>query len=221
MSEAGSKSDAPVLVCFALKDEAKHFLPAKNRDDFKVLITGIGGKNTEATFRPALASAKPRLVVTCGYAGGLDPALPLSAIVFEADAEAGLTPRLLKLGARAVRFFCADRIATTAAEKKMLREATGADAVEMESAVIRQICREQKIPAATIRVISDVAGEDMPLDFNQLTTPDLRLDYFKLGGKVLANPGKIPRLIRFGRQTAAAAKELGRVLSALLLDSRN
>ena len=220
MNGAGSQSDAPVLVCFALKEEAKHFNPATNREGIKVLITGIGKKNTEATFRVARESVKPRLVVTCGYAGGLDPALPLSAIVFDADAETGFAPGLLKLGAKPVRFFCGERIAATAAEKKALRESTGADAVEMESSVIRQICREQKIPSATIRVISDIALEDMPLDFNQLTTSDLRLDYLKLTGKVLAHPGKIPGLIRFGKQTAAAAKELGRVLSKLLLDHR-
>ena len=185
-----------------------------------MLITGMGRKNTEASARPALTALRPRLVITSGFAGGLDPALPLSGIVFDEDADADLKRRLEKLGAKPVKFFCAERIAATAAEKKSLRESTGADAVEMESSVIRELCRQQNIPSATIRVISDTADEDMPLDFNQLATPDLRMDYLKLAGKILANPGKIPDLMRFGKQTAAAAKVLGRVLFELLLDRR-
>jgi len=211
----------PVLVCFALKDEAKYFHPSKQSCEVKVLITGMGRKNTESSVRPVLASLKPRMVITSGFAGGLDPALTLSAIIFDEDADVGLTTQLEELGAKRAKFFCADRIAATAMEKKSLRESTGAGAVEMESAVIRELCARQKIPSATVRVVSDVASEDMPLDFNQLTTADMRMDFMKLTGKLVTNPGKIPSLMRFGKQTQAAARALGNVLTELLLDRRD
>ena len=211
---------APVLVCFALKDEAKYFHVPKQSEDIRILLTGMGKKNAAASIRRELGRMRPRLVISSGFAGGLNPELKLNAIAFDEDVEAGLNDSLLKLGAKRARFHCAGRVAATAAEKLALRQSTGADAVEMESSIIRAICREEKIPSATIRVISDVAREDLPLDFNQLTTPDLQLSYARLAGTLLRHPGKIPQLMRFQKQAAAAAETLGVLLSKLLRDGR-
>ena len=86
----------------------------------------------------------------------------------------------------------------------------------MESSVIRNLCREWKIPSATIRVISDSAQDDLPLDFNALMTSEDQIDYGRLARAILVSPRKIPQLIAFQRQTVMAARELGRVLNELL-----
>ena len=91
-----------------------------------------------------------------------------------------------------------------------------ADAVEMESEVIQGICHERGIPCATVRVISDAAHEDLPLDFNQLAKPDLRLDYGKLLWAVAKAPGKIPALLRLQRNSTQAAQRLAEALVRLL-----
>ena len=122
---------------------------------------------------------------------------------------------LLALGAVRGEFHCAARVAITQSEKQALRETTKADAVEMESAVIRRICFEKQIPSATIRVISDPADEDLPLDFNALMTSDYRINYLRLIGTLLRSPSIIPALIKFQRQTISGARSLGRVLEEL------
>ena len=119
-------------------------------------------------------------------------------------------------GAKPARFYCSDRIATTAVEKSKLRAETAADAVEMESAAVHAICRERGIPCATVRVISDAAGEDLPLDFNQLARPDMSLDYLKLAGAIAKAPGKIGALMNLQRKTRAAGENLAQVLAKLL-----
>src|SRR5262249_31154940 len=113
-------------------------------------------------------------------------------------------------------FHCAERVATTAAEKQNLRTATGADAVEMESEVIRILCRKQEIPSATIRVISDALQEDLPLDFNALMTAQQKLCYSKLAWALAKSPGKIRGLLHLHRQTDRAARSLAQVLGQIL-----
>ncbi|MFM1768268.1 MAG: 5-methylthioadenosine/S-adenosylhomocysteine nucleosidase [Verrucomicrobiota bacterium] len=206
------------LVCFALPEEARPFQresAAARLGPVRVVIHGMGPRNAERAVAPLLEEWRPARVLTCGFAGGLDPALNHGAVLFE-TAEEALAARLRAAGLRAARFHCATRMAVTAAEKASLRATTGACAVEMESAVIHALCRGGSVPCATLRVISDVAGEDLPLDFNALTTPDLRLHAGRLALAIAGAPWKIPALLRLQRRTASAAAVLAASLARVL-----
>jgi adenosylhomocysteine nucleosidase len=246
-----------ILICFALKEEAAPFQTGLRRGHHvSILLTGIGRQNAEKSVReflnscrsrgnetqikekletPHVVSYDPDLVLTCGFAGGLNPDLKLGDMVFEFTSrrnefhesqiknEVGnligdscLRETLLAAGAKPAKFFCADRIATTAAEKKQLRDETGADAVEMESAAIHAVCAERGIPCATVRVISDTASEDLPLDFNTLARPDKSLDFGKLAWAIAKSPGKIGALMELQRKTKFAAEQLAVVLEKII-----
>ena len=220
-----------------MKEEAGPFRRmAGSRPDISILIVGIGRKNAERALRDYLKSCRSRgnetqikkqsespdvvsyrLVLTCGFAGGLNPDLKLGDVVFEPGTQ---TPesgtQLIAAGAKPAKFFCADRIATTVGEKKKLRAETGADAVEMESAAIHEVCAEQGIPCITVRVISDTAHEDLPLDFNQLSKPDQSLDFGKLFLAIAKSPGKIPALMQLGKKTKFAAERMAEVLGKVI-----
>jgi len=228
------------LICFALKEEAAPFLKiaASAPVPVEIIIVGIGRRNAEKSAREFLAVHSPERVLTCGFAGGLNPELELGDVVFEignrrdelhesqAKNEDGnligdswnssLRKILIAADARPVKFFCADRIATTGAEKKRLRDETGADAVEMESGAIHAACRERGIPCATVRVISDTANEDLPLDFNALSKPDKNLDFGKLAWAIAKSPGKIGVLMALQKKTNFAARQLAAVLEKII-----
>jgi len=85
-----------VWVCFAVKEEARAFQKLVGEfDNLKVILVGMGKRNAERVIRAALEKDRPRLMLTCGFAGGLSPELAMGTVVFTADPETGLEPALL------------------------------------------------------------------------------------------------------------------------------
>lgn len=215
VSSARSSLLAP-LFCFALKEEAR---PFQKRiavgPEVHVLITGIGRANAEQSIHSFLQVKQPTRVLTCGFAGALNPDLKIGEVLFATDNHA-LRTLLGKTEARPATFLCVDRIATTTGEKSALRAVSGADAVEMESDAIEAVCRGRGIPCATVRVISDTAHEDLPLDFNTLANPDKSLNYCKLALAIARAPAKIPALRQLQKNTSCAAERLAEALLQVL-----
>jgi len=226
------------LLFFAVNEEAHPFVRAWERatgrragktlptgdgwaprfdfDGLRVQVTGMGPRNAKRLAEAALAGVRPEFVVTSGLAGGLDPALRTGDLVFDADDGFPRTHAFRRATARAGRFLCVERMAATAAAKAQLRRETGADAVEMESAAIRDLCRARGIPSATLRVISDPAHEDLPLDFGVLLTADGQLDAGRLALALLRSPGRIPALLRLRSTIARLADRLAAALVEVL-----
>jgi uridine phosphorylase len=176
----------------------------------------MGRRNASTRFQEALGRWDPDRVLTCGFAGALNPEFKIGDVLFDEDYDAGMNKALLSSGTIPAKFYCSARVAVTAVEKAGLWRTTGADAVEMESAVIRTLCRERGIPSATIRVISDAAKDDLPLDFNALMTSEQKISIPKLMAKLATSPRSVPKLIQLQRNTRFAAQRLGEVLNGLL-----
>lgn len=182
----------------------------------EVWVSGMGQGNARRTVERALAFMRPESVLTCGLAGGLNPELRTGDLVADADAGFPWAGALPGLGFLPVTFHCAERVAATVLDKAELRRQSGADAVEMESGIIREVCRQRGIPGATLRVISDAAHEALPLDFGELVDADQQLQPMKLAGALLRRPGKIPALLRLGRTVNRSAGSLAEALVKLL-----
>lgn len=209
-----------LLLLFALPEEAA---PMRRRlagwpELPRIVVTGMGRRRAANATRAALAERRPTMVLTCGFAGGLDPALAREAVLMEADADFPLAPALRRAGAQSGSFLCTDRILITPAEKAAAWTAHRCEGVEMESGEIRRICREAGIPCATVRVISDAADEALPLDFNRLADANQELSYAKLALTLLRAPGKLGELLAFQRRLRGAGARLADVLATALAD---
>jgi adenosylhomocysteine nucleosidase len=212
------------LLCFALPVEAVAFqkrLAARRgssseRDAaLEILFTGVGQHQAERALARALATRVPARVLSCGFAGALNPALAVGEVGFETG-DAAFGAALRAAGAKPIRFLTVDRVAVSAAEKAALRQASGADAADMESAALEALCRARGIAFAVVRAISDAADEDLPLDFNRLVRADGSLRYGALLGALARRPASVAGLLRLQRQCRLASERLAEVLASVL-----
>lgn len=148
-------------------------------------------------------------VLSVGFCGALDPALRIGDIVVSGEVPKGV-------GASFVRgdVISVDRVAVTAREKGDLRAATGAAVVEMESSAVARKAREWDVPFGCVRVVSDAAGEDLPLDFNRYRDADGRFERARIALAALGRPFTVlPGLVRLDRHCRRAAEQLGEFLA--------
>lgn len=209
--------DGLTLIAVAVEEEARPLRRwVSGREQVSVLITGMGRHRAAAAVQSFLASRSPRLVFSCGFAGGLNPDLPAGTILFDADPPLAKAPVWLSAGGRPGRFFCAERVVSTAREKGELWKQSQADGVEMESEAVRRVCAGKGIPSVTVRIILDEAGRDLPLDFNQFLDGNLRWRSGRLAAHLVRHPGTLAELIRFQREVRIAAGRLSRYLEAVM-----
>ncbi len=174
---------------------------AREKNRWLLIANGPGPRLVERAL-----GRKPEVdgILSVGFCGALDPALEIGDIVISGEVP--------KAFGRCVQGDVAsvDRVAVTAREKRELRAATGAAVVEMESAAVAQKAREWNLPFGCVRVVSDAAGEDLPLDFNRYRDVDGRFKKARIALAALARPFTVlPGLMRLDRQCRQASERLG------------
>lgn len=147
-------------------------------------------------------------IVSTGLCGALDPALRTGDIVVAGDGLVS-TRRFVKGAMHSL-----DRVAVTSKEKRILRNQTGAIAVDMETAAVRERAEAWGIPFHCVRVVSDNAGEDLALDFNRFRDERGDFSRIKIAMAALSSPLKVlPRLMEFDKNCRQAADTLGEFLA--------
>lgn len=203
---------------------AKLFSAAISGAEVIVGLTGIGPVAAASRICDFTWCEDYDLFISSGFAGALRADYQigdvLAAIEIVADENRARklgrqifsTQRLLKIaeecGSRPVdRFYSSPFTVRTASEKASLYDA--GDAVEMESFEILAEAFVWIREGVAIRVVSDTADEDLPLDFDQVVTNEGDLSVARLAGQIIRKPTAIPDLVRLGKRSGEAAKRLG------------
>ena len=148
-------------------------------------------------------------IISTGFCGALDPALQIGDIVVGGDAAVASEAPFMR-----GEIFSADRVVVTAAEKRALRNRTGAAAVEMEAAAVKNKAAEWGVPFMCIRVVSDTATGDLPLDFNRFRNADGNFSRARIALAAMTRPfSAMPGLMELDRNCRRAAQTLGDFLA--------
>jgi adenosylhomocysteine nucleosidase len=186
-----------------------------------VLLTGIGPQNAEMAMSTVPIEAYDACIST-GLAGSLDARFRPGDIVvarisetldgaLQVKGDAALAGIAINSGAHAVDvFLTSGKIVATAEEKQEL--SGKGSVVEMETAHVLLAAGKHRVPAVAVRVISDAADEDLPVDFERILDSH---GHLRLGGlfkEVGLHPYRLGPLLRFGRQSRKAAASLSSFL---------
>lgn len=179
---------------------------ARRRRESLVFHEGAGFVMARRAAERAVA-AGAGVLVSVGLCGALSRELTRGEIVVD---EAGLRPRS-EQRYRPGRIVSQDRVAWTVEEKAAL--AGRGVAVEMESGAVREVAARHGLGFAGVKVVSDLADEPMPMDFNAYRDDDGRFDQRRIALAALGRPWVLPKLMRLRREALAAAERLGDFLA--------
>jgi adenosylhomocysteine nucleosidase len=200
-------------------------------DGMLLIVSGIGPGAATAAAR-ALASAGATALASFGMAGALDPALGCGTVllpewIIPADgARMPTSASWREQVRRALPAHCASRGGAllsspepigSASEKQALWGATGAAAVDMESAAVAQIAAEGSLPFIAVRVIVDLSSDELPRAVIAASRGG-RLAPGRLLAGIACAPGDLGPLLRLSaryRCARSVLRELGRPASAV------
>jgi len=236
-----------IAVTFALPDESSVFISHLSgvrviekgplhvlsgtfgRLEIVVFHTGVGLNSAQTRLDSFFTKQKFRLLISSGFAGGLDPSLQIADLIVGTNVS---TEQMVSIARRAFSndnhvFFGALTTQQTPAEsvasKQSLAAATGALAVDMETAAISSVCADASIPMLSLRGISDTSLQSLPVPFSSwFNVVSQRPRPLALVRYLIFHPSVIPPFVRFVRGVFKAKKTLASKLSdylAILIDA--
>jgi adenosylhomocysteine nucleosidase len=224
-------ADAPIVVLFALPDESGAFRRVLQVESVSgrgvemmvrgrvgeapvvVAHTGVGAAAAARRTAQIVAAERPRLIVSAGFAGGLQAAAPVGTVVFDARGSGVAGPGGCVVG----KIVSEGAVIETALAKRELGERSGAVAVDMETAAMASAAQEAGVPVVALRVISDPVDADMPVPMGVWF--DVERQRPRVGallGWLARHPGSVWPFARFvwglGPAKAALARGLGELV---------
>ena len=166
------------------------------------------------------------MCISSGLAGGLRADLRCGDIVAAAEvslrtggdtfhSNANLLALAKGSGARSgMKQITETHIVSEASAKSAL--SNFGDFVDMEGYYIFQIVSGMRIPAISLRVISDTIDQDLPPEIGKFVDREGHIQAISILKMVMRCPTRIPSLVRFGAQSREAAVSLAEFLDRFL-----
>ncbi len=185
---------------------------------------GVGAERAQQAAQ-LLLDAGAIALLSWGTAGGLDPALcpgdvilpatvvPSAGVALEVDIawHARLCKCLAGSNINTGPLIQSPRVVAEPADKAELFQSTGAVAVDMESVVIAQVCKDAGKSFMAIRAIADPAGRSIPAAMIKAMDVNGRVSLGALGLAAIGRPQLLTVLLQLRKDSRAAYATLNRV----------
>ncbi|CAN5601447.1 hypothetical protein BH09VER1_BH09VER1_20670 [soil metagenome] len=209
-----------IAIAFALEFESVHFRARHdNRLRVATWLLGAMGEEAARILDKRLAETKPALVISAGFAGGLQPELEVGSLVLGKNYSVPSLLEKLKLSpAWRVGDICTESaIIEQAADKIRLGQETGGLAGDLETSHIARVCAERAVPMLSVRCISDALHDDMPVPADILLNPKTyRPEPLLLFRYLLTNPKSVVPFNRLLKNAKTAQAQLAQGLEEIL-----
>jgi adenosylhomocysteine nucleosidase len=184
------------------------------------------GNSAAAAGSRALIAAGATALASWGMAGGLDPTLDAGAIllptaVLGPDGQSFNTAPAWRdrlscavaafAPVRSGKLVTRSRAIGSVADKAELFRATGAAAVDMESAAVGEVAERHQLPFIAVRVIVDSAADVLPRAVTAAADGEGHLQIWRLIGALALAPNELAPLIRLARRYRAANRSLATI----------
>jgi adenosylhomocysteine nucleosidase len=191
-------------------------------NEVAIIHTGVGEKHCNSRLELLLHRARPRFVISSGFAGAVHEQLHSGDLIIAQNfSNAELLARaeeILRSSApQTVKLFTTSAIVDSLTERNEIARASGAAAVDMESGAIASVCHAHGTPLLSMRVITDTPQEPFPAPPAVLFDMERqRPNYLRLGSYLIVHPGSIGGLARFCKRIARARQILAEAIMQLL-----
>lgn len=184
--------------------------------------TGVGDEVCRERMEVVLRREKFSYLISAGFAGALEPELKIGNVVV---AENYSTPELvgsprLELndeGTFLGKLLTVPQMVEHAGEREALAKQTGAVAVDMETAVIAEMCAAHNLPMLSVRAITDTIADPFPAPGKVLfDVRTQKTNFVRLGSYLITHPAAFGRLNAFRERIAVARKSLTGTLDKIV-----
>jgi len=202
----------------------------RQREDrtYWLIQTGVGPTAARSVAERVLTAQSMSLIMSTGFACALVPAqvgdlivgtsvssvhgergwmMGSDCVLCDAAVRQGLLTAAQDAGlvTRIGTVVSSEIVVWQAEEKHRLQRVTGATGLDMESAALAEMAQERGLPIAIVRTVSDLADEDLPLDFNLFLRPT---GWIKGMQALIGHPSSLVGLNRLRKQSRVAADRL-------------
>ena len=213
------------------------YLFQRDRRHITIIESGMGTKKAAGATEALVSYAKPRILISAGFGGGVREGLAVGDVVIAEQSLAlsqGLTSiagtlknepllRALEKSLFGQPFQISGGTTVTTSSivhkgkaDQLIDKEVVNPVLDMETSAVAEAAARNGIPLVAIRAISDASGEELLFSLDELTDQDLNIRLHKVLITIAKKPHILPQMLRLAKNAKLAGNNLATVLEQLV-----